>query len=54
MSAALGIPSLPSHSPDTIAALLWAREVLQDHLAITYSVKDPKGIEEATVITQCY
>ena len=28
---ALGIPPLPSQSPDTVAALLWAREVLQKH-----------------------
>ena len=46
LSTALGIPPLPSHSPDTIAALLWAREVLQKHLTTTYAVKDPKGIEE--------
>ena len=44
--AALGIPPLPSQSPDTIAALLWAREVLQKHLTTTYAVTDPKGIEE--------
>ena len=46
VSSALGIPPLPSHSPDTFAALLWAREVLQQHLITTYSVKDPKGVEE--------
>ena len=46
LPAALGIPALPSHSSDTIGALLWAREVLQQHLTATYSVKDPKGIEE--------
>ena len=44
--AELGIPPLPSQSPDTIAALLWAREVLQKHLTTTYAVTDPKGIEE--------
>ena len=44
--AALGIPPLPSQSPDTIAALLWAREVFQKHLTTTYAVTDPKGIEE--------
>ena len=44
--SALGIPPLPSHSSDSIAALLWAREVLQQHLTTTYAVKDPKGIEE--------
>ena len=44
--AALGIPPLPSQSPDTIAALLWAREVMQKHLTTTYAVTDPKGIEE--------
>jgi len=46
LSAALGLPPLPSHSSDTIAALLWAREVLQQHFTTTYAVKDPKGIEE--------
>ena len=45
-SAELGLPPLPSSSPDTIAALMWAREVLQKHLTNTYAVKDPKGIEE--------
>jgi len=45
-AAMLGIPPLPSHSPDTIAALLWAREVLQKHQSTIYAVKDPKGIEE--------
>ena len=44
--AALGLPPLPSSSPDTIAALLWAREVLQKHQTTTYAVKDPKGIDE--------
>jgi len=44
--AALGLPPLPSSSPDTIAALLWAREVLQKHLTTTYAVQDPNGIEE--------
>ena len=43
---ALGLPPLPSSSPDTIAALMWAREVLQQHLTTTYAVTDPKGIEE--------
>ena len=45
-STTLGIPPLPSQSPDTIAALLWAREVLQKHQITTYAVTDPKGIEE--------
>ena len=45
-STALGIPPLPSHSSATIGALLWAREVLQQHLTTTYAVKDPNGIEE--------
>ena len=44
--AALGLPALPSQSPDTIAALMWAREVLQKNQTLTYAVKDPKGIEE--------
>ena len=44
--AVLGLPPLPSQSPDTIAALLWAREVLQKHQETLYSVTDPKGIEE--------
>jgi pimeloyl-ACP methyl ester carboxylesterase len=46
LSATLGIPPLLSSSPDTIAALLWAREVLQQHLTTTYAVNDPNGIEE--------
>ena len=44
--AALGLPPLPSTSPDTIAALMWAREVMQKHITTTYAVTDPKGIEE--------
>ena len=44
--AGLGLPPLPSSSPDTMAALLWTREVLQKHLTTTYAVTDPKGIEE--------
>ena len=47
----LGIPPLPSQSPDSIAALLWAREVLQQHLSTTYAVTDPKGIEELKSVT---
>lgn len=43
---ALGLPPLPSHSSESIAALLWAREVLQKHLTTSYAVKDPLGIEE--------
>ena len=46
LSTALGVPSLPSYSSDSIGALLWAREVLQHHLTNTYAVKDPSGIEE--------
>ena len=42
----LGLPPLPSNSPDAIAALIWAREVLQKHQSTTYAVNDPKGIEE--------
>lgn len=49
--ASLGIPSLPSQSPNTIAALLWAREVLQKHQTMSYAVQDPKGIEELTAVT---
>lgn len=44
--AALGLPPLPSYSAETITALLWAREAVQKHLADTYKVIDPKGIEE--------
>ena len=44
--SALVLPSLPSHDSKTIGALLWAREILQQHLTATYAVKDPKGIEE--------
>lgn len=43
---ALGLPSLPSHNPDTIAALLWAREVVQQQLTTTYRVRSSHGIEE--------
>ena len=46
----LGLPPLPSQSPDTIAALMWAREVLQKSKAQNYSVKDPAGIEELKAI----
>lgn len=44
--AALGLPTLPSTSPDTIAALLWAREVLQEQSKTLHSVTSPNGIEE--------
>lgn len=43
---AFGIPPLPSKSPDAITTLVWARDVLQQHLNNTYVVKSPKGIEE--------
>lgn len=46
----LGLPPLPSQSPDTIAALLWAREVLQKYLSRSYAVSDPKGIEELKAV----
>lgn len=49
--SALGLPPLPAHDSKTIGALLWAREVLQQHLTTTYSVKDPNGIEELKPIT---
>lgn len=42
----LGMPPLPSQNSDTIATLLWARELMQKHLTATYSVQDSKGIEE--------
>ncbi|MCT2531892.1 alpha/beta hydrolase [SAR92 clade bacterium H231] len=42
----LGLPPLPSSSPDTVAALLWAREVLQKHQANVQGVRNPKGIDE--------
>lgn len=48
--AALGLPPLPSSSPDTIAALMWTREVLQEHQKNLYSVNDPKGIDELKAI----
>ena len=47
---ALGLPPLPSTSPDTIAALLWAREVLQQHITTTYAVTDPNGIGELKAV----
>lgn len=43
---ALGLPPALSQSSDTIAALHWAREALQQHSTISYAVKDPNGIEE--------
>ena len=46
----LGLPELPSHSPDTIAALLWAREVLQAHQKTLYAVNNPNGIEELKAV----
>ena len=47
----LGLPPLPAHDSKTIGALLWAREVLQKHLATTYAVKDSNGIEELKPVT---
>ena len=44
--AALGLPPLPSSSPDTISALMWARETLQQQSKTMYGVSDPNGIEE--------
>ena len=46
----LGLPPLPSQSPDTIAALMWAREVLQKHQTRSYAVQDPNGIEELKAV----
>ena len=46
----LGVPPLPNHNSDTIGALLWAREVLQDHLKSTYAVTGPEGIDELSCI----
>lgn len=46
IAAVLGLPPLPSQSSETIAALTWAREVVQKHLVTTYGVKDPEGVEE--------
>ena len=40
------LPPLPSHSSEAIGVLLWAREVLQKHIATTYGVHDPEGIDE--------
>jgi len=48
---ALGLPTPPSNSPDTVAALLWAREVMQQHITATYAVTDPEGIEELKPVT---
>lgn len=44
--AALGLPSLPSNSSDTIAGLMWARDILQKYLTTADAIADPKGIEE--------
>ena len=46
LQTTLGLPPLPSHSSETITALLWARELLQQHITTVYAVQDPKGIEE--------
>lgn len=43
---AMGIPPLPNNNPDTIAALLWARDLFRKHRATTYKIRDPKGIDE--------
>ena len=43
---ALGLPALPSDRSEVTTTLLWAREILQKHLAATYAVKNPQGIEE--------
>ena len=48
--AALGLPPLPSTSPDSIGTLLWAREVIQKHRSTKYAVTDPKGIEELKAV----
>ena len=47
----MGLPSIPSHSTEAISALLWAREVLQQHQTRTYAVTDPEGIEELRSVT---
>ena len=52
-TAALGLPPLPVSSPDTIAGLLWARDVIQKHLTTVYSIKDSKGIEELKSVKIC-
>lgn len=44
--SAMGLPPLPAYDSKTIGILLWVREVLQKHITTTYSVNDPKGIEE--------
>jgi len=46
----MGLPPLPSQSTDTMMGLIWARELLQQHIATTYAVQDPKGIEELKAI----
>lgn len=51
--SALGLPPLPSHSSEVISTMLWAREVLQKHLGSTYSINDPKGIEELKPVNIC-
>ncbi|MDA9296187.1 alpha/beta hydrolase [Porticoccaceae bacterium] len=48
--AALGLPPLPSTSPDAIAALMWVREVLQNHKTTSYAVTNSNGIEELKAI----
>ena len=41
-----GLPSFPYKSHDAIGALLWARELLQEHIRKSYAVQDARGIEE--------
>lgn len=44
--SSLGLPPLPSSSAETVGALLWSREVVQQYITALYAVDDPKGIEE--------
>jgi len=46
----LGLPPLPSQSTDTMMGLIWARDLLQQHITTTYAVQDPKGIEELKAV----
>ena len=50
LSDTLGITPLPSYSSDAIAALLWAREVLQNHLTTSNSAQGPDGVEELKAV----
>ena len=42
----IGLPPLPYENDNTDATLLWARQMMQQHIERTYAVTDPEGIDE--------